>query len=168
MGPVAVDVTDFLQALFLAGWFQGSTPNDAYFVRCDQTTMTAQDIAEGRTIILVGFAPLTPGEFVVLSDRAAATAEHGGVAGGTGSAAAAAPQPQPRQPEHDAALRPARGVAGHVFASTILGGRLVRTLAGGARWRRDTTGCPGTGVTMRAAPPLPRSTSCACRRESGC
>lgn len=56
----------FLQALFLSGWFQGVAADEAYFARCDISTMTGLDIAEGRTIVLVGFAPLAPAEFVVL------------------------------------------------------------------------------------------------------
>jgi hypothetical protein len=60
------DVGDFMFSRFQSGWFQGATQNEAYFVRCDATTMTSTDIAEGRTVILVGFAPLSPAEFVIL------------------------------------------------------------------------------------------------------
>ena len=60
------DVSDFMFSLFQAGWFQGINSSQAYFVRCDATTMTAADIEEGRTVMLVGFAPLTPSEFIIL------------------------------------------------------------------------------------------------------
>ena len=58
-----------LDEFFRAGAFQGSRPKDAYFVRCDAQTMTAADIAAGSIIIAVGFAPLKPAEFVVLTIR---------------------------------------------------------------------------------------------------
>ena len=59
-------VTTFLQTLFTAGAFQGRTPREAYLVKCDAQTTTADDIAAGRTNVIVGFAPLKPAEFVVL------------------------------------------------------------------------------------------------------
>jgi phage tail sheath protein FI len=59
-------VSTFLQTLFAAGAFQGRTPREAYFVKCDAQTTTADDIAAGRTHVIVGFAPLKPAEFVVL------------------------------------------------------------------------------------------------------
>jgi hypothetical protein len=57
----------FLQDLFRQGAFQGRTPRDAYFVRCDAETTTQYDIDRGIVNIVVGFAPLKPAEFVVLS-----------------------------------------------------------------------------------------------------
>jgi phage tail sheath protein FI len=57
----------FMQDLFRQGAFQGSTPRDAYFVRCDQETTTQYDIDRGIVNIHVGFAPLKPAEFVVIS-----------------------------------------------------------------------------------------------------
>jgi uncharacterized protein len=59
-------VSSFMQDLFAAGAFQGRKPNEAYFVKCDASTMTPGDIANGIVNILVGFAPLKPAEFVVL------------------------------------------------------------------------------------------------------
>ena len=56
----------FLINLWRDGALQGTQPDEAFFVRCDRTTMTASDIAEGRLIWLVGFAPLKPAEFVIL------------------------------------------------------------------------------------------------------
>jgi Bacteriophage tail sheath protein len=40
--------------------------DEAYFVNCDRTTMTQGDIDAGTVIVVVGFAPLKPAEFVVL------------------------------------------------------------------------------------------------------
>lgn len=60
------DVGDFMFARYQAGWFQGLSADDAYFVRCDLSTMTQTDLEEGRTVILVGFAPLAPAEFTLL------------------------------------------------------------------------------------------------------
>jgi phage tail sheath protein FI len=59
-------VNAFMQQLFGAGAFQGSKPEDAYFVKCDAGTMTRDDIANGTLNVVVGFAPLRPAEFVVL------------------------------------------------------------------------------------------------------
>lgn len=52
--------------LFRQGAFQGQSPKDAYFVRCDSTTTTQSDINKGIVNIMVGFAPLKPAEFVVI------------------------------------------------------------------------------------------------------
>jgi phage tail sheath protein FI len=57
----------FMQDLFRQGAFQGATPAQAYFVKCDATTTTQADIGQGVVNILVGFAPLRPAEFVVLT-----------------------------------------------------------------------------------------------------
>lgn len=57
-------VGDFLFDLFRREAFQGSHPGQAYLVRCDRSTMSADDIAHGRVQLLIGFAPLKPGEFV--------------------------------------------------------------------------------------------------------
>ena len=53
----------FLHELFLQGAFQGSDPCEAYFVRCDQTTTTLDDVASGVANVLVGCAPLRPSDF---------------------------------------------------------------------------------------------------------
>jgi phage tail sheath protein FI len=57
----------FLQDLFRQGAFQGKTPREAYFVRCDAETTTQYDVDRGIVNIIVGFAPLKPAEFVVIS-----------------------------------------------------------------------------------------------------
>ena len=46
---------------------QGHAPAEAYFVRCDRTTMTPADVDAGTVRIVVGFAPLKPAEFVILT-----------------------------------------------------------------------------------------------------
>ena len=56
----------FMNGLFRQGALVGSTPRDAYFVRCDGSTNTQADIGRGIVNILVGFAPLRPAEFVIL------------------------------------------------------------------------------------------------------
>jgi Bacteriophage tail sheath protein len=63
---IRVNVGAFMQDLFRQGAFQGSSPKDAYFVHCDKTTTTQNDINLGIVNIIVGFAPLKPAEFVVL------------------------------------------------------------------------------------------------------
>jgi hypothetical protein len=52
--------------LFLQGAFAGSTPQQAYFVKCDGENNPPASIALGVVNILVGFAPLYPAEFVVI------------------------------------------------------------------------------------------------------
>jgi phage tail sheath protein FI len=64
---VRLNVGAFMQGLFRQGAFQGSTPKDAYFVKCDSQTTTQNDINLGILNIIVGFAPLKPAEFVVIS-----------------------------------------------------------------------------------------------------
>jgi phage tail sheath protein FI len=56
----------FMHGLFRQGAFQGQSPKDAYFVKCDSTTTTQADIDRGIVNVIVGFAPLKPAEFVVL------------------------------------------------------------------------------------------------------
>jgi phage tail sheath protein FI len=55
-----------MNTLFRQGAFQGTSPRDAYFVKCDRTTTTQNDINRGVVNIVVGFAPLKPAEFVVI------------------------------------------------------------------------------------------------------
>ena len=58
-------VSDFLLNEFQNGALLGDKPEHAYFVRCDRSTMTQNDLDNGRVIVLVGVAPLTPAEFVI-------------------------------------------------------------------------------------------------------
>ncbi|HEU0177926.1 MAG TPA: phage tail sheath subtilisin-like domain-containing protein [Blastocatellia bacterium] len=61
-----LNINAFMLLQFRNGAFQGRTPNDAFFVKCDNQTTTQADIDAGIVNILVGFAPLKPAEFVVL------------------------------------------------------------------------------------------------------
>ncbi|NPD27117.1 phage tail sheath family protein [Corallococcus exiguus] len=63
---IRLNVGAFMQNLFRQGAFQGQSPRDAYFVKCDRETTTQNDINLGVVNIVVGFAPLKPTEFVVL------------------------------------------------------------------------------------------------------
>ena len=65
-GQIRADIGAFLQDLFKRGAFQGRTPREAYFVRCDAETTTQYDIDRGIVNIVVGFAPLKPAEFVIV------------------------------------------------------------------------------------------------------
>mgnify|MGYP002619525483 CR=1 FL=1 len=63
---IRLNLGAFMQNLFRQGAFQGSSPRDAYFVKCDGETTTQNDIDLGIVNILIGFAPLKPAEFVVI------------------------------------------------------------------------------------------------------
>lgn len=63
---IRLNLGAFMHNLFRQGAFQGKTPKEAYFVKCDKETTTQNDINLGVVNILVGFAPLKPAEFVVL------------------------------------------------------------------------------------------------------
>jgi phage tail sheath protein FI len=63
---IRLNLTAFMQTLFRQGAFQGSTPNEAYLVKCDRETTTQADVNRGVVNILVGFAPLKPAEFVFI------------------------------------------------------------------------------------------------------
>jgi phage tail sheath protein FI len=59
-------VTDFLLGMFRGGALVGATPDEAFFVRCDETTMTQRDLDSGRLVCLIGIASTRPAEFVIL------------------------------------------------------------------------------------------------------
>jgi len=63
---IRLNVGAFMHDLFRKGAFQGTSPRDAYYVKCDKETTTQTDIDLGIVNILVGFAPLKPAEFVVI------------------------------------------------------------------------------------------------------
>jgi phage tail sheath protein FI len=65
-GQVRMNIGTFLQGIFLEGAFAGTTPQQAYFVKCDSENNPAASVALGVVNILVGFAPLYPAEFVVI------------------------------------------------------------------------------------------------------
>ncbi len=62
---VVRSVSDFLTTLWREGMLQGATKDQAFFVRCDNTTMTQADIDAGRLICVIGIAPVKPAEFVI-------------------------------------------------------------------------------------------------------
>jgi hypothetical protein len=59
-------ISNFLTLAWRNGALEGTKPEEAYFVKCDRTTMTQTDIDEGRLICLVGVAPVKPAEFVIV------------------------------------------------------------------------------------------------------
>jgi phage tail sheath protein FI len=63
---IRLNIGAFMQNLFRQGAFKGKTPQEAYYVKCDNETTTQNDINSGIVNIVVGFAPLKPAEFVVL------------------------------------------------------------------------------------------------------
>jgi phage tail sheath protein FI len=63
---IRLNVGAFMHNMFRQGAFQGQTPRDAYFVKCDKETTTQNDINLGIVNIIVGFAPLKPAEFVII------------------------------------------------------------------------------------------------------
>jgi uncharacterized protein len=64
---IRLNIGAFMHNLFRQGAFQGTTPQEAYFVKCDKETTTQNDIDLGVVNIVVGFAPLKPAEFVVIT-----------------------------------------------------------------------------------------------------
>lgn len=58
-------IEDFLLNEFQNGALLGTKPEQAYFVRCDRSTMTQNDLDNGRLICVIGVAPLKPAEFVI-------------------------------------------------------------------------------------------------------
>jgi uncharacterized protein len=58
-------IEDFLLATWRTGALMGTRPEEAFFVRCDRTTMTQNDLDNGRLICLIGVAPTYPAEFVI-------------------------------------------------------------------------------------------------------
>jgi uncharacterized protein len=58
-------IIDFLTTTWRSGALQGTTPAQAFFVTCDRTTMTQDDIDNGRLICVIGIAPVKPAEFVI-------------------------------------------------------------------------------------------------------
>ena len=63
---IRLNVGAFMIGLFRKGAFQGRSPNEAFFVKCDCETTTPEDIDSGVLNIVVGFAPLKPAEFVII------------------------------------------------------------------------------------------------------
>jgi phage tail sheath protein FI len=62
---ITQSIEDFLLVAWRDGALLGDKPEQAYFVRCDRTTMTQNDLDNGRLICLIGVAPVKPAEFVI-------------------------------------------------------------------------------------------------------
>ncbi len=58
-------VSNFLTNVWRDGALQGTTPEEAFFVKCDRTTMTQTDIDNGKLIMEIGIAPVKPAEYVI-------------------------------------------------------------------------------------------------------
>ena len=58
-------ISNFLTSVWRSGALMGTTAEEAFFVKCDRTTMTQDDIDSGRLICYVGIAPVKPAEFVI-------------------------------------------------------------------------------------------------------
>jgi phage tail sheath protein FI len=63
---IVISIESFMMSLFNQGAFAGTTPSDSFQVKCDSTTTTPDDQANGVVNIIVAFAPLRPAEFVVV------------------------------------------------------------------------------------------------------
>jgi hypothetical protein len=62
---IRTSITAFLRTVWRNGALMGTTQDEAFFVKCDRTTMTQDDIDNGRLICLIGIAPVKPAEFVI-------------------------------------------------------------------------------------------------------
>ena len=59
-------IGNFLTTVWRNGGLEGTKPEEAYFVKCDRTTMTQTDIDNGKLIAVIGVAPVKPAEFVII------------------------------------------------------------------------------------------------------
>jgi phage tail sheath protein FI len=59
------NITNFLITVWRSGALMGLTPDEAFFVACDRTMMTQDDIDNGRLICVIGIAPIKPAEFII-------------------------------------------------------------------------------------------------------
>jgi phage tail sheath protein FI len=59
-------ISDFLTNEWRNGALMGTKPEEAFFVKCDRTTMTQSDLDNGRLVCLIGIAPIRPAEFVII------------------------------------------------------------------------------------------------------
>lgn len=63
---VRVSIESFLASVWTLGGLKGAKRQEAFFVRCDLSVMTENDLDNGRLVCMVGMAPVTPAEFVIL------------------------------------------------------------------------------------------------------
>jgi phage tail sheath protein FI len=59
-------ISNFLTVVWRNGALEGTKKEEAFFVKCDRTTMTQTDIDSGRLIVVIGVAPVKPAEFVII------------------------------------------------------------------------------------------------------
>ena len=152
------EMDDFLDTVYRDGWLQGTTSNDAYFSQCGLgLTMTTADIDAGRTIVLFGFAPIRPAEFIVISivhQRPEVTA----VPATSGRISMPTPAPNPFNPTTNVSFALASDTRVTLLVHD-LAGHLVRILmrdeplAGGTHQRRwdgrdDTGRAVSSGVYL--------------------
>ncbi len=64
---VRTTISDFLTNEWQQGRLLGSSAQEAFFVRCDRTTMSQNDLDNGRLVCEIGVAPVKPAEFVILN-----------------------------------------------------------------------------------------------------
>ncbi|KGQ19382.1 Phage tail sheath protein FI [Lysobacter dokdonensis DS-58] len=62
---IRTSITNFLRTVWRNGALMGTTQEEAFFVKCDRTTMTQDDFDNGRLICVIGIAPVKPAEFVI-------------------------------------------------------------------------------------------------------
>lgn len=62
---VKATINQFLTGIWRGGALMGTTPDEAFFIKCDRSTMTQDDIDNGRLICIIGVAPVKPAEFVI-------------------------------------------------------------------------------------------------------
>ncbi|WP_270938502.1 phage tail sheath family protein [Falsiroseomonas oryzae] len=62
---IRLTIESFLTDVWRTGALMGTKPEEAYFVRCDRTTMTQSDLDNGRLVCLIGVAPTKPAEYVI-------------------------------------------------------------------------------------------------------
>ncbi len=62
---VRITISSFLETLWRSGMLAGASPEESYFVEIGASTMTADDVRNGRLICNVGIAPSRPAEFVI-------------------------------------------------------------------------------------------------------
>jgi uncharacterized protein len=63
---IRTTIADRLTHEWRRGALVGTKADEAFFVKCDRTTMTQEDIDNGRLLIEIGVAPVTPAEFVII------------------------------------------------------------------------------------------------------
>jgi phage tail sheath protein FI len=62
---IASNISNFLTDVWRSGMLVGKTADEAFFVRCDRTTMTQDDLNNGRLVCVIGVAPVKQAEFVI-------------------------------------------------------------------------------------------------------